>query len=384
MRYPIIILLLFTCIIYSCCTQSTGKVKIVNSTPININLDGKNAYLPIQKVIDTFWYVFLEQNDSTRSVGRVDKLLLIDKKLYVLDVLMASVSVYDLQGKYLYDIGSLGLGKGQFRRVADIAFNPVHNTIYLLCNSPNKTVYEFSLSGTLIKQIHLFNGATGIAVSNRNTLFFFLNRGETENGEFYDFAITDSNSVVKDMLFKSPAYIERRMGITGGIYACNDSAYANPPFQNTFYLFTDSSVGARKYYIDFGKDSIHHEFTSNQDLDTSLKKFSFLGKSLVLGPDFIGFNIIEKGGYFKQVFYNKNTGHIAKADTTDPVNSIFNFDIYQSHDTLFTANYVRSLTFLMEKRGESIKKNVPGLYEDVIKHRRTNQPVIMFYKLKSF
>jgi hypothetical protein len=375
---------LFICFVCSCSNESVNKARIVASTPIRINLSPTNTYWPMHQVIDSFWFVNLEPNDSTRSVGRADKILLVDKKIYVLDVLMTSVSAYDLQGKYLYDIGSLGLNKGQYRRVADIAYNGLHNTLYLLCNSPNRTIYEYSLSGSLIREIHLPNGATGLGIPNYNALFFYLNRGPAANDQYYDFAITDSNSTVKDMLFSSPEHIEGRIGITGGIYSCNDSFFINPPLQNTFYSITDSIIGARKYYADFGKDSISRTFTSMDDLNASVKSFSYLGKSFVQGTDFAGFNIIEKGGYFKQVFYNRNSGHVAKADTTDPFNALFSYDIFQSHDTLFSANYVKGLKRLMKKNGESIKRRVPGLYEAVMKSKYENYPVILFYKLKPF
>ncbi len=372
-------------LIFSACQNQRPKHRPINNVkPVLINLDESQKYRSLHTVIDTIWFVSLEANDSVTSQQIIDKLFLYDKMIYTIDIRHASIKVFDLSGKYHYDVGGLGLKKGRYRKVADIAYNKFRNSIYVLCNSPSKTVFEYSVDGNFFREIHLANGASGLGIQNANTYYYYLNHGGDEEMQNYNLAVIDSNNTIKDAFFAVPANIDSRIGITGGIYACQESLYFNPPLTNTFYSLSDSVIGGECFSVSFGKDNLPGTFHSVNDLISNIHKYSHLGKSLVKGTDFIGFNFIEKGGLLKQAFYNINSKNIAKIDSSNPLNSLFHYDVFQSNDTLMTVTYMRELKKWIVGNKKIAQAQIPGLYEKILSQKSSDNPIVIFYKLKSF
>lgn len=372
-------------LIFFACQNKRPKHSPINSAkPVQINLDEFQKYRSLHTVIDTIWFVSLAANDSVTSQQIIDKLFLHDKMIYTIDIRHSSIKVFDLSGKYQYDMGGLGIKKGRYRKIADIAYNKFRNSIYVLCNSPAKTVYEYSVEGNFIREIHLANGASALGIENANTYYYYLNHGGEEEMRNYNLAKIDSNNTIKDTFFDLPANIDSRIGFTGGIYVCQDSLYFNPPLTNTFYSLSNSAIGRKCFFVSFGKDNLPKAFQSVNDLVSNIHKYSHLGKSLVIGTDFIGFNFIEKGGLLKQAFYNINSKYIAKIDSSSPLNSLFHYDIFQSHDTLMTVTYMRELKKWIIGNKKIVQAQIPGLYEKILDQKSSDNPVVIFYKLKSF
>jgi hypothetical protein len=364
------------------CGKKNRQINLSGNPPVRINASASSAHLSLASVIDSIWYVSLQISDSTASIGRIDKILLLDHKIYIVDVRMSSVKAYDLSGKYLFDVGHLGFKKGEYRKVIDIAYNKFRNSLYVLCTSPQETIIEFSLSGEYIRNIKLEYGATGVGIEKDNLSYYFLNHGQVDD-EHYGLAITDSIGNPNSFLFKSPPNINSRIGISGGLYDCNGTFYFNPPLTNTFYSLSDSVIGEQSYYIDFGKDSLPPTFKSLRHLMDSVGRYTLLSKSFVKGSDFVGFSLVDKR-HFKQIFYNTKSGHIAMGDSTNIINSLLNYDVFQSHDTIMTATYLNELRYKMANSKPTDWVNLPGIYESAMASEKGNHPIIIFYKLKSF
>lgn len=379
-----LLLCLLYCLLSGCQRENIKNGYITKSQPIIIKLDGTTQYISLDKVVDSIWSVTLNTNDSVASIELVDKILLINKKIFILDVRHASIKAFDLTGKYLHDIGGLGVKKGLFRKISDMSYNKYKNTIYVLCNAPAKTIFEYTIDGTFIRKISLENGATGLAIGDANSFYYYLNHGGEKAFENYNLVKTDSTYTHNEVYFNVPANIKTRIGFSGGIYTCNNLIYFNPPLTNNVYSVSRSGIGKTCYLINFGTDSLPSVFKSNDDLVLNHLKYSHLGKSFVEESEFVGFNYVEKGGWLKQAFYNKSTQNIAKTDITSPINDLFRYDIFQAHDTLMTTAYIRDLKNLVKKNGGMLKAKMPDLYKAITSQENKGNPVIIFYKLKKF
>ncbi|MFT4202304.1 MAG: 6-bladed beta-propeller [Chitinophagaceae bacterium] len=370
--------------LYSCDNKETKSNHVLDKNMVYIDINDNS--LPISQVIDSFWYIILESNDSiTTPLSNIDKLLIVDNYIYILDVKYASVKVFDINGKYEHDIGALGVSKGLYTKISDIAYNKSHNTIFILCNLPKKRLLEYTINGRFIREIFLKNGATAIALKSPNLFYYFLNNGGEGRYKDYNVLVTDSDNNVKDVFFNIPWNIDARIGFTGGLYTCGDSLYYNPPLSNVYYSLLDNGTRKSAYLISFGGDNLPSEFKSTNDMIQQIPKHSYLGKSLVMTSKFIGFNYIEKGGGRMQAYYNIKSKHIAKTDSShNSMYSLFMGEIFQTNDTLITCCTVSMLKKWLMKNKNSIKGNMTELYKDIINKNDHDNPILIFYKLKYF
>ncbi|MDP1764017.1 MAG: 6-bladed beta-propeller [Sediminibacterium sp.] len=383
MRFVLLYLLIII-VLCSCQIKEIKHGQIINSDALQINLSNRENYYSLDQVVDTIWYTSLETKDSITPLRKIDKLVILNNKIYVLDIKYAAVKVFGISGKYEHDIGGLGTSKGLYIKIADLVYNKFRNTICILCNSPRKKVFEYSLNGSFLREISLENGSTAFGIRNPNAFYYFLNKGGEGLYEDYNLVLTDSGNTIKEAFFNVPENIKARIGTTGGIYACEDSLYFNPPLTNTYYALSDNGTAKSSYTISFGKDNLSSKFESLNDMMQNIRKYSHVGRSFVKDSNFVGLNYIANGAISKQAFYSLKSKHVAIADSSNPLNYLFRNEIFQSHDTLITAAFIPQLKKWAKTHEKIVKNRLPKLYDEIMRKKESDNPILIFYKLKYF
>lgn len=99
-------------------------------------------------------------------LGRISKIQEIDNHLFVLDKSISkSVLVFDKKGAFLFRIGKLGQGPGEYTSISDFSIDPTNRIIYLLDNrlysvhkyalDNGKYLNSIRLSGMEVRRFHL-------------------------------------------------------------------------------------------------------------------------------------------------------------------------------------------------------------------------------------
>lgn len=135
----------------SCSSQQ--KELPLNSNYI-INLDGKKepsiAYSSIFKSVHS---IVLETNKDC-LIGTISELQVFDGLIYILDQHIAkSLFVFDMEGRFIRKIGSLGRGPGEYIRVTDFTLD-TENRFIFLCNDDNR-MHKYQLDGTYVHSINI-------------------------------------------------------------------------------------------------------------------------------------------------------------------------------------------------------------------------------------
>jgi hypothetical protein len=146
---------LFLFIFFSCRNIKDGYIA-AGDKPILINLDSSAKHYSLTEFVDSVDLVCLETNEnSTISAARgIQQVIHKDGKYFLFDGSYMAIKAFDSSGKYLYNLGKLGIGKGEFIRVDDVEYYPYDNSIMVLCNNPTKLA-EFMLDGKLIRDSRL-------------------------------------------------------------------------------------------------------------------------------------------------------------------------------------------------------------------------------------
>ena len=66
--------------------------------------------------IDTVKYVKLELTDES-VIGAVDKVVIYEERIYILDTKTSSLFIFDMEGNYLHKIANIGQGPGDYTQL---------------------------------------------------------------------------------------------------------------------------------------------------------------------------------------------------------------------------------------------------------------------------
>jgi hypothetical protein len=124
------------------CHQKDGQ-QDEKSIPVNLE---SNKDVSLFDLFSKVEIIPIETNDPS-LISHVDKLIVSNDTLFILDSQMAKLLAFDGQGKYLYQIGNKGKGPGEYTMASD--FDVHGNTITLLSAIENK-LFLYDKQGNFI------------------------------------------------------------------------------------------------------------------------------------------------------------------------------------------------------------------------------------------
>lgn len=100
------------------------------SIPLNLRKVARDS-IPYSEFVDSITYVDLETSDNC-IIGTISNIRIADGQIVVLDDLSQRVMLFDSIGSYIHDIGSRGLGAGEYIRAAQIDVDKEAENILIL------------------------------------------------------------------------------------------------------------------------------------------------------------------------------------------------------------------------------------------------------------
>jgi len=134
------------------CKQAKPSADLIIDAEIDIkkNDDIKNQ----SELIDTCFFINLETNEN-HLVGKIDKILVKDKRIYLLDKEQAmSVFIFSISGKFVGKIDRRGKGPGEYSELSDFDVDSVNQQIVINDGFLKKLIY-YDYNGKYIKEISL-------------------------------------------------------------------------------------------------------------------------------------------------------------------------------------------------------------------------------------
>ena len=108
-----------------------------------------NNVLPIDSIFSNIRIVPLETNDNC-LIGQIAKVEFYDDKIFLLDS-FRKLLVFDINGKFLFNVGKVGRGPGEYPEIRDFDLDENGN-IYVLTY---QKILQFSKNGKYLKKIPL-------------------------------------------------------------------------------------------------------------------------------------------------------------------------------------------------------------------------------------
>jgi len=378
MENKLILILIINLYSLASCQNNENNDNKSSVKEININVDEKKT-VNLSEFIRDYKYIKLETNEKC-IIGSIDKVEIKSDKIYILDTYKSkSLYVFNINGNFLYKIGQIGNGPGEFISPGD--FSIKDNLIYLL-DVEQKKMINYNIDGRYIKETYSKIHFRNFQILNNDT-FVIGNTYISQNDNKYNF-----NLIVTDKNF-NPIYKEIPFKKFQGVYNLSPiyTLKKSGQFINFFHAFNDVlyEVHANKiqpkYHLNFGKELWPNELFFKETFKDDF--FSFIKKleqkfvcypEIIESPNYIFLSFKYKGQIL-QGFYSKKTSKlicssvfkddISCGDIGTP-NSIFENDIFIS---------VIEPYKLLDKKSDKLSK---------LNINENDNPIIMLIELKPF
>ncbi len=243
---------------------TTGCKSREQTTSETIHIDSLKQISSIElsnkEYIDSYSIVKLES--TNRLIHQIDQIQIFEDRIYILDQQQKRLLVFDINGKYLKDIGQFGRGKGEFIATSAFYVNPKKKTVNII-DPMRCVVLIYNLEGGLLNE-QAFDGATINPGPVENMRYI----GDSQvlcyaNPNMFDekmlFVIDEHDMTIKDVISVSPfkpgiagSYI---MAVQPYSIVSNDIHFLSP-FSNGISSY---SKGRRILTIDDGKSEANPE-----------------------------------------------------------------------------------------------------------------------------
>lgn len=163
------------------CSESK-KEEIMILDPV----DSKKEIVLLSEIASEVNYTFLETKDDA-MIGRIDKLLIQDDKIYILDSHGSkSLFIFNLKGQLIHKINDHGQGPGEFTEPGDFTIDEKRGRLYIYC-SRLKKICVYGLTGKYIEEWFTELWFSSFQSLENNTFLAFTNNKFNDiDGENYD------------------------------------------------------------------------------------------------------------------------------------------------------------------------------------------------------
>jgi hypothetical protein len=234
-------------------------------------------------------YILLNDTNSNALFGRIDKILVRNDRIYILDSHLKILLVYDMNGTNLGRIGVLGQGPNEYIDIADFDVDKNDN-VYLLDGRLDKLM-EYDSNGYIQKSYRLPFEADVLQVLGSNEFMFGLSSWNHGKNEGTKIIITDStfntlSTCLEYDEFVDPSYVVSDIFLSERkkiLFIINQ-------LMIIIYVFSLNGTLSRIVKFDFKSKKVPNEY--KKDIEPKLiyfddfcflKKFSVVTDKFILG-----------------------------------------------------------------------------------------------------
>ncbi|SFF09569.1 6-bladed beta-propeller [Thermoflexibacter ruber] len=210
--------------------------------------------------------------DTSHLIAHIDKIFYYHHKLFIIDPKMKSINVLDTLGSFLYKIGNIGEGPGEYTSIYGITMNKEKEELLLFSMEKRKMI-KYALDGRFLeeKDIPLF--IYDFLVLHNEELIVYLNyNGDEKNN--HNLLMLDKNYNIQENYFPFDYKDYLSISFSGGISLTNDGFLYASALSDTIFQYSSKQFFP-KYILKFEGQEIPSEYKVSAS-----KKMDFIGRNL--------------------------------------------------------------------------------------------------------
>ena len=394
--------------IFSCCFFGCKKNSHLNHIPENHigNEEYVISIIPpkdfnqfdLTPYLDSVKYVVLELTDES-LIGSIDKIVIYEERIYILDTKTHSLFVFDMDGAYIHKIARVGQGPGDYTQI-DFFDIDIKKKQIVLTDLMSYWVMRYDLDGKFLFKQKIPVWCYGVSILPNSGIVLYADfRNNSEKlAQEYNLIYLDSTMNYKKAYFPYNSKdfnqeIKPPASIGGQFFALDEFLNFTFPGGNTVYQITEDSL-INRYQFNFGNDILPIENPTNpsQFTEQLRRKYNGFLTSVMENEEVLFFtmqtNIDLPLRFGYTVYYSKKSRNMLSAYLfmIEKFNINFPRTCYDSWIVSVMESYS-----LIEWKEKYPKEQISfaGSYTkarlDLAKELTDDDnPVLMFVKLKDF
>ena len=237
--------------------------QIISIVPSKDNLQ----LFDLTPYLDTVKYIRLELSDES-IIGSIDKVIVFEERIYILDKQTLSLFVFDMEGNYLHKIASVGQGPGEYTQLDFFDIDRESRHI-VLTDLMDYWIMWFDLNGNFLFRKKIPVWCEGVSILPNSDIVLYANFRNNSNvlKQEYNLIWLDSDMDFKNVYFpyhSKDFNIKIITQVAGHFYPFGDHLNFSFPFGSTVYQINNNGL-ISKYKFDFGKDILSIENPGNSE-----------------------------------------------------------------------------------------------------------------------
>jgi hypothetical protein len=290
-------------LVFSCTEKEQSKYKRPLTT-IELTdeaLDKKTA--PTTNYFEIIKTTPLQFSEAGIITG-VGKMFKIADKFFFFDKNYSALKVFSNDGKFLYNIGTIGQGPSEFTKLFDVDYTESDSTFYLYCLNDG-ALLTFRPSGKFIKKQRVqFYGYYFARNNNKN--YYYINYNSSEYNNSSNILVANNDNDVEHTWLPYEGKKDIPSFSFSGFLTKNNESHiltANA-FADTVYEINKETIYP-KYFLNFGKDNCPPEAIESNKMAKILPTCTYLNATFFESEKTVFFTLTRKREIIKCCWLKK-------------------------------------------------------------------------------
>lgn len=285
--------------------QATNKEAVV----VKVDYTQAEQQLDLSTILEDDIEIIPLQTSGESIIGEIDDVRIVGDKVFVIDLKLPRVAVFDRSGKFIRTIGRRGRGPNEFAGITSVEVTNDYVAIY---DRLKEQLFFYNIDGSFrsVKDVSNLWAMDIIAVGDK---LYFVNAGsQTDKGCYRLFELSKDGDYLNSALPFSKKIADR---VTWGLdrYSAKNGdelMFYQPPYDS---LFVIKGLELEKlYYVDFGARKVPESVISlggTETLSTIMRDNYISGVDHVqLTDKYLIVHFSEEDDF--TAFFNRETGEV--------------------------------------------------------------------------
>jgi len=242
-------------------TDNPSKI-LTNSTPlaVDVDLNDREPAINATTIMNADRKIIKLETNNDCLIGEISKVIIEDDKIFIFDAKIAKkLFCFDLQGKHLFTVGTIGGGPGEMDTPKD--FDVTNGKIYII--DRQSRVFTFTLAGKHQSTLRLPFFTTQLCALNDSSVFYYTG-SITESFKYYLTQINEST--VRSFDFPIQSSLVGMYDIPQAFHKRDNRALFVKFLCDTIFTLSDNKV-IPSYVMNFPGEYSNSVFYSKKELE---------------------------------------------------------------------------------------------------------------------
>ena len=256
----IIVLLSVALLFYGCVNRN--KKESIDSVVLNVVVTPSNNQqkIELKDITNNLTLIRLETNRECLIKGMPNKVEIFNDRIYIFDISYpGKLYCFDLQGKFLFNISSVGNGPGEYVSLLDFTLDKENMCLWL--GDDARKILKYDLNGVFIKQYPTDFSIKNLCLLDEKESIMAIRLGfyKEKKSSFVIYSMNENQILYQ----KESENIAITRTVAGRFFSeSKKHILYTEPFNDTVFVVTKEGL-APYYVIDFGKRKFPSELFDN-------------------------------------------------------------------------------------------------------------------------